>query len=146
MTVVCGLVAAALSGCATSTSVCVDWVDFATPADAAVDAQLVLVGTVTGSAPQRQLFYLPAPVHRIAVESVLKGQLPAGTREIDVASVPQTCNGEAGAFPDGDPLETDQRVEIFLFEEDGEYRLITPFDGVEPAPEGEPLPWDPIEG
>ena len=139
-----GLVVAGLSGCGSYTSACVDWVDFVTPADAAADAQYVLVGSVVGSAPNRHLFYLPAPVHRFVVDEVLKGDLSAGD-EIEVASVPQTCNGEAGAFPEGDPLETDQRVEIFLFEEDGEFRLITPFDGVELAPEGEALPWEPLD-
>lgn len=134
------LLLAVLSGCnLTTTITCVDPVDFETPADAAESASLVVVGTVTGSAGERAYYQETAPVHRFAVESVLKGELTS--RTIEVASVPQTCNGEAGSFPDGDPLDTDQRVELFLFEAKGEYRLITPWDGVAAAPAGEPLPW-----
>ena len=100
---------------------------------------MVVVGTVAGTAGERAYYQETAPVHHFAVETVLKGQLDSD--EIEVASPPQTCNGPGGPFPDGDPLETDQRVQLFLFEEEGEYRLITPYDGVEAAPEGQPLPW-----
>ena len=133
-----------LAGCAESTSVCVDYVDFETPAATAAGVAVVVVGTVVGTAGQRTIYGEPAPVHRFAIESVLKGDVPGDATEIDVASVPQSCNGEErGPFPDGDPLDTGERVELFLSEEGGAYRTITPWDGVEPAPAGKPLPWDP---
>ena len=142
--VIAALLVAPLAGCSPITSsACVDWVDFASAADASHDATLVVVGSVVGSAGQRTLFGAFAPVHSFAVESVVKGELPAGSRQIAVASVPQTCNGDAGAFPDGDPLATDERLEIFLFEGDGEFRLLTPYDGAYAAPASKPLPWEP---
>ena len=79
-------------------------------------------------------------MHRFTIESVLKGEVPV---EIDVASTPQTCNGPAGAFPQGDPLDRRDRVELFLFEVGGQFQLVTPWDGVVAAPEGQPLPWEP---
>ena len=142
---VAALVVLPLGGCAMETSsICVEYVDFETPAAAAAGVAVVVVGTVVGSAGQREIYGEPAPVHRFAIESVLKGEVPGDAREIDVASVPQSCNGaDRGPFPDGDPLDTTDRVELFLSEEDGAFHTVTPWDGVESAPPGKPLPWDP---
>lgn len=129
-----------LSGCGTTTTICADSIGPLSIDDAGQSAAVVVVGIVTGSAGERVIYQVSSPVHHFSVESVVKGDLDA--TQIDVAALPITCNGPAGPFPDGDPLETTERVQLFLFGEDGGYRLITPWDGVVPAPEGEPLPWE----
>ena len=130
-----------VAGCTTTTTtVCVDSIGPLSTAEAGEQAAIVVVGTVTGSAGERSIYQESSPVHGFSVEAVVKGELDA--TEIEVAAVPITCNGPAGPFPDGDPLDTDDRVELFLVDDDGQYRLLTPWDGVVAAPEGEPLPWE----
>lgn len=139
-----GIALLALAGCALmqqTTTVCVDWAGPLPPDELAEFATVVIVGEVTGRSGTRQLFNEDAPVHTVAVERVLKGDVTA--YELEVAAVPQTCNGEMGTFPDGDPLEVDGRVELLLAEVDGQYQLASPWNAVLEAPAGDPLPWEP---
>lgn len=132
------LVGGALSGCVTHT--CVSWVDFETAQDVYDDAQLVVRGTDTGVVGVRGVFGVAAPVHRIEVLEVLGGSDPGAT--VDVASTPMTCMGDAGEYPDGDPLDVEGEVILFLTDADGGWRLITPFDGVLPMPDDGVLPFE----
>jgi len=131
------LVAATLplvAGC-TTTSVCADWVDFATPQEAYDEAVLVVVGTSGETLGTTNVLGVDVPVHPIQIDHVLKGDAPAS---LEVAQTPMTC----GADPVPDPLDTDARIVLFLADIEGVWRPITPYDGVLDAPEGDPLPFE----
>lgn len=135
------LLAASLTGCITQHT-CVSWVDFETPQDAYDDALLVVRGVETEIVGVRDLYGVAAPIHRIQVTEVLGGEDPGAT--VDVASTPMTCMGdEVGEYPDGDPLEVEGEIILFLSRaEGGGWRLITPFDGVLPVPGDGVLPFE----
>lgn len=80
-------------------------------------------------------------MHEVEVEEVLMGDLAPGT--VRVASTHTTCTA-AGTYPDGDALERDGDVIVFLREPDGGdvWSLITPLDTVLPAPQDGTLPFD----
>lgn len=125
---VCGL-----SGCAQpviESSACVDWVLFDSPADAAAEADGLVTGhVVQRSSPIRQ-YGVDVNVWTVEVDSWVIG---SGDDEIHVASSPRTC--ESGSpYPDGDPLDTDEDVMIFIQELDGRMQTLTGFQGVIPAP------------
>lgn len=143
MPLVAALVAVSLTGCVTQQT-CVSWVDFETPQDTYDDAQLVVRGTVDRIVGTRGVYGVAAPVHRVEVEEVLGGDDPGSV--IEVASTPMTCMGDAGEYPDGDPLAVDGEVVLFLTDSEGGWRLITPFDGVLPVPENGVLPFVPADG
>ncbi|MDQ1058773.1 hypothetical protein QFZ23_002674 [Arthrobacter globiformis] len=56
--------------------------------------------------------------------------------------MPQTCTG-GESYPNGDPLDTNQRVLIFATEQDREWFTMTPDQGVVPFEQGAPLPFNP---
>jgi hypothetical protein len=119
---------------------CVDWVGYSTLDDVAADAQLVVVGTVAPATSTVNLFGDDVPVHTVTIETYLAGSYPGAT--IEVAAVPDTCSGTE-PFAAGDPLDTTERVELFLVRTSGIWRPLTPRSGIEVVPDGGPLPWEP---
>lgn len=136
---VAALLATTLTGCGVSTHTCVSWVWFDTPQAVYDDARLVVraeVGDVVGT---RHVLGVDSPVHRVEVVEVLKGESPGP--QFDVASTPVTCTG-GDDFLEGDPLEVDGEVILFLFDLDGGWRLLTPVQGVLPWPPDGTLPFE----
>ena len=122
-----------LSGCATGT--CVSWVDYDTVQAAYDDSELVVMGTALPSTGTVTLFGMNVPQHEIAVDEVLKGD---HTGPLVVAAAPETCPG-----PGTDRLNIDETVILFLHNDGGTWRTITPYDGVVPLPADGTLPFDP---
>lgn len=125
----------------TTEQTCVSWVDFETPQEAFDDARLVVVGTAEPTGATRNVLGVSMPEYSIDVTETLKGEAPENLR---VAPTPLTCMGDASEYPDGvDPLATDDELVLFLHLDDGDWRPITPIDGVLPMPEDGVLPFDP---
>lgn len=141
--------------------VCVDWVFFETPAEAASDAGAVLRGTVVEQDGTAEMYGVESNRWLVDVEEVLERPDPPEGRpqtqpeldvsagdQIAVVSTPETCSEEA--YPGGDPLDpasgrgaADGTVIILLSAASGEegdpddFHLITPYQGVlTPAKDG----------
>lgn len=133
-----GLGASSLSACAGSPTagMCVDWVWFDTPADAAADADAIVRGAVTGRASSMSLYGQEVTVWQVEVAEWQKGE---GDPQIDVVSVPATC--ESGApYPDGDPMAADGDVLLLLRADGPRWQTLTPYQGVLPATPNGALP------
>ena len=134
-----------LAACASSgTQTCVSWVDFASPADALVDAELAVTGEVLEAVGTAELYGVQATVWSVRVTGPpLAGDPPEGD-ELRVISTPVTCTGDE-IYPEGDPLDTGEPLVLLLTsdEADGDWRTITPRQGAVPSgPDGElPLAW-----
>ncbi len=116
---------------------CVDWASFPDDESRTAASEVVVVGQVHGPSGERSMFGTRAAVWDVEVIEVVKGEVRAGDH-LDVASTPHTCT--TSLYPDGDPLDTDEPVRLYLsdtdFAVDGTERglaLITPMDGVQPA-------------
>jgi hypothetical protein len=142
---------------------CVDWVSFATPAEAASDAGAVVRGTVVEQDGTAWMYGVESRRWLVDVEEVLERPDPPADRlepqpelevspgeRIVVVSTPETCSGDA--YPGGDPLDpasgrggADGTVIVLLSaaseedEVDG-YHLITPYQGVLTPARGGGLP------
>jgi hypothetical protein len=138
------VIACALTGCSPISEACADFPDYESPEDMGRDASLVIVGTSAPSHATATVLGVPAAVHRIDISLVVKSESDAYDLDsIVVASTPATCQ-DGGYYPDGDPLDTDETVEVFLYQQDdGTWVTLTPFDGVLPVAQGEPIPWTP---
>ncbi|MBT2537485.1 hypothetical protein [Arthrobacter sp. ISL-69] len=117
---------------------CVDWVRFETPQDEYDNAGVVLIGKSVSRAGETSIYGSKATTHLVEVEQVLKGD--PGEGNLRITSMPPTCT-VGGTYPDGDPLDTDQRVIIFATKQGGDWFTITPAQGVLPFPEGSELPF-----
>jgi hypothetical protein len=116
---------------------CVDWVWFDTPADAAADAEGVVIGDVVNTAGTVDSYGERANVWNVEVSEWIAGEGPS---TIQVLSLPRTCE-EGSPYPDGDPLDTGDEVMIFVRAGDGDlYETVTGLQGVIPAPEASELP------
>ncbi|MDD1477833.1 hypothetical protein [Arthrobacter sp. H16F315] len=115
---------------------CVDWVRFATPQDQFDNAILVVVGKPLAQNGETGIYGYKARSHQVEIETVLKGD--PGQGSLRVASMPQTCGT---SYPDGDPLDTNQRVLIFATKQNSEWFTITPTQGVLPFKQGTMLPF-----
>ncbi|WP_281884292.1 hypothetical protein [Agromyces rhizosphaerae] len=114
---------------------CVSWVDFGTPEQAAGDADVVVLGTVAGRDGTERLFGLRASAWTVDVAELVKGP-DTGDDALRVVSTPVTCTG-GDAYPDGDPLDVDGEVYLFLTLDGGVLRTLTPTQGVvAPGPGG----------
>jgi hypothetical protein len=141
---VAAFLVAPVAGCAgpgpggARSETCVSWVDFATPADAVADADLVITtegtATATGTA---EVFGAEAAVHAVEVADVLAGAGAAAGDRIEVVSTPVTCTGGA-VYPDGDPLDAAGPLVILLERDEdiGAWRTLTPLQGVVAADDG----------
>ena len=117
---------------------CVDWVRFETPQDQYDNAGLVLIGKSVSRAGETSIYGDMATTHLIEVEQVLKGN--PGDGNLQITSTPPTCTVE-GSYPDGDPLDTAERVIIFASKQGDDWFTITPGQGVLPFPKGAELPF-----
>lgn len=120
---------------------CVSWADLPDDAARADAARLVVDVDVLGRDGTRGMLGTDAHVWEVEVTDVVQAgaaTVRTGDR-LAVASTPQTCTGD-DASPDGDPLDVDGPVRLYLTDDhqlphEGEgWSLITPFDGVAPAP------------
>jgi hypothetical protein len=141
MSLVAAVVAVSLSGCIRVES-CPGWVDFETPQDLYDDARLVVTGEAEPAGGDVLLYGAEATVYRIHVDDVLKGD--PGDGDLLVASTPFSCGGQNDPSPDGDPLDIDGEVILFLFRtEAGDgWRTATPLQGVLPMPDDGVLPFE----
>ena len=133
-----------LSGCSQgqpAVGTCVSWADLSDPQDAYDAAEVVVIGTVEPASTTAPMFGVDAAVHDVAVVEVLKGDPPP--REIQVVSTPVTCMGDE-VYPDGDPLDVDGDVIIFIAtgDADGAWNLISPSDAVLPVPADGTTPFE----
>lgn len=127
-----------LGGCASSGSEsCISWAPFDDEHTRSEAADVVIDAVVHDRVAEREMFGIRATVWSVEVTAALKGEVGAGDR-LEVASTPVTCADET--YPDGDPLDTDGLVRLFLTDSDfgidatdSGLALITPFDGVRPA-------------
>ncbi|MDR6508607.1 hypothetical protein J2805_004324 [Arthrobacter oryzae] len=117
---------------------CVDWVRFETPQDLYDNAGLVLIGKPASRAGETSIYGHKATTHLVEVEQVLKGN--PGKGNLRITSPPPTC-AVGGSYPDGDPLDTAERVIIFASKQGDEWFTITPAQGVLPFPQGSKLPF-----
>lgn len=67
-----------------------------------------------------------ARIHLVEAESVLKGE--TGPEPLRIASMPVTCSGGT-SYPDGDPLDGNQRMLIYANQQDGYWFTMTPAQG-----------------
>jgi len=65
-----------LTGCATGSATCVDWVHFGSDAAMAKDADVVLSGSVTGEAGETELFGERAAAYRYSSRRPPRGPCP----------------------------------------------------------------------
>ena len=123
------------------TETCVSWVDYETAQDAFDDTALVVVGTAEPAGAMRNVFGTDVPVYAIDVAETLKGSAPD---RLEVTPTPLTCMGDGvSEFVDGvDPLATSDELILFLYDDEGSWRTITPYDGVLPLAEDGTLPFE----
>ncbi|MFC0682282.1 hypothetical protein ACFFGH_31010 [Lysobacter korlensis] len=127
----------ALTGCMSGG--CPGWHDYSDPEERFRDSALVVVGTAAPAGWWAELFADDA-VYDITVERVVKGDVGEDD-VVRVESISDHC--AAVPFPDGDPLDTDDLVLVFLMEkQDGGLRTLTPFDAVTPVESADELPFD----
>ena len=117
---------------------CVDWVRFETPQEQYDNASLVLIGKSVGSDGATSIYGYKATAHRIEIERVLKGD--PGDGPLRISSTPQTCTG-GESYPEGDPLQTEQRLIIFANRQGSGWFTMTPAQGVLPLQPGKELPF-----
>lgn len=117
---------------------CVDWVRFQTAQDQYDHASLVLIGKSVSRAGETSIYGHKATTHLVEVEQVLKGEL--GDGNVRISSMPPTCT-VGGSYPEGDPLDPNQRVIIFANMQNGEWFTMTPAQGVLPFPQGAEIPF-----
>lgn len=117
---------------------CVDWVRFDTPQDQYDNAGVVLIGKSVGQVGETTIYGHKATTHVVEVEQVLKGE--PGTGTLRISSMPPTCTG-GEPYPDGDPLDPNQRVIIFAIQQGGQWFTMTPTQGVLRFQQGAELPF-----
>jgi hypothetical protein len=136
------------SACASTQSAgCASWVDFQTPADAAADADAVVIGTVTGQGDDVTVMGGDAHAWTVEVSAWVGGH---GDSPIVVTPMPDHCAGEDPPYPGGDPLRpfAADGTPVMLFLRDGAadglgesaYTTLTPYQGVIPAPVDDQIP------
>jgi hypothetical protein len=117
---------------------CIDWVRFETPQDQYDKAGVVLIGKSVSHAGETSIYGSKATTHFVEVELVLKGD--PGDGNLRISSMPPTCTG-GESYPDGDPLDTNQRVIIFATKQGADWFTMTPAQGVVPFQQGTELPF-----
>jgi hypothetical protein len=118
---------------------CVDWVRFESAQDQYDYAGLAVIGKPVGEDGETSIYGYKATTHLIEVERALKGEPGDGT--IRVSSTPMTCTAGGESYPDGDPLDTDQRLIIFATRQGTDWFTLTPAQAVLPFPQGKELPF-----
>lgn len=138
---VTGIVAASLglAGCSSfgvpASGVCIDWVYFDTPADAAGEADAVIVGTVDSQAGSTAYQGLRATTWSVSVDRWIKGG--DGSGAIVVTSLPRSCGDTDDSMADAVGAGP---VVLFLRDRESAWEILTPFQGVLPAERNGDLP------
>jgi hypothetical protein len=131
-----------LSGCSLvsgpTAETCVDWIRFETPQEQLKAAELVVIGTPSGTDSETSIYGYTAQIHLVEVEEVLKGQPEPGP--LRIASMPLTCTNGV-SYPDGDPLDGRRRMLIYTTKQNGYWFTMTPAQGAVPFDSGTPLPF-----
>ncbi|MEJ1922283.1 hypothetical protein [Microbacterium sp. KHB019] len=123
------LVGCAAPGLVTSSS-CIDWVYFESPADAAADAEAVVLGSITGQSGSTSYEGMTANVWTVEVDQWLKGE---GDDTVDVVSLPRSCGDADDSMKAFSP---EDQVVVFLRSTDDGWEGITPWQQVLPAEDG----------
>lgn len=123
----------------TTAEACVDWVWFQDRQDQFDQAALVVVGKPVRRDGETSIYGYTAQTHLVEIETIFKGA--AGQDTLLISSMPKTCTGWE-SYPNGDPLDTNQRVIIFATEQDNQWFTMTPDQGVIPFEQGTPLPFE----
>ncbi len=128
-----------LTACTSGT--CVSWHVYDSPQALFDDTALVVVGTAEPTGATRDVFGTDVPVYEIDVAETLKGSAPD---PLEVAPAPLTCMGDGvSEFVDGiDPLATADELVLFLYDDAGSWRTLSPFEGVLPMPDDGVLPFE----
>ena len=136
-----GMVAASLvlAGCSSfgppTSGACIDWVYFESPADAADEADAVIVGTVESSAGSTTYLDLPATKWHVSVDRWIKGG--DGSRTVVVTSLPRSCGDTHDSVADAVDAGP---VVLFLRDGKSGWETLTPFQGLIPAERDGNLP------
>jgi hypothetical protein len=145
---VVGVASLTASACASTQAVaCAGWVHFETPADAAADADAVVIGMVTAQGDDATVMGGDAHTWTVEVSAWVGGH---GDPSIAVTPMPDHCAAEGLPYPGGDPLRpfADDGTPVMLFLNEGDaynlgrraYTTLTPYQGVIPAPADGQLP------
>lgn len=118
-----------LAGCAspatTTVTSCIDWVGFDTPADAAEDADAVIIGEVGEQSGTTTYYEMPAAMWEVSVDAWVKGG--GGSSAIVVTSLPRSCGDTRDSMADAVDAGP---VVLFLRDGDQGWETLTPFQGV----------------
>lgn len=127
------IAAGGLSGCALfeTTVTCVSWVVFDSDEDRTRDADLVVVTDAVSPDGTMKIYDFEANAYQVEIGDVEKGDLRPGDT-IRVGSTADNCSDRP--YGDGDPMLGDGSLRLFLSEDEGQWRTLTPWDGVWPAP------------
>lgn len=133
------LLVSALGGCHETRNIaCPSWAISDDPQVHFEAATLVVVSSNVERDGETAIYGVEAHTYRVSIEEVLKGDV--GDHAIRLTDMPDPCTEEGVVYPDGDPLETMDRVMIFASEQEGEWFTLTPFGGVISFPEGTESP------
>lgn len=131
----------ALGGCNQAVNIaCPSWAISEDPQEHYEAATVVVVVSNAERDGETAIFGVQAHAYQVSVDEVLKGSV--GDNVIRISSMPDPCTEEGVVYPDGDPLETIERVIIFASDQEGEWFTLTPFGGVISFPEGTEHPFD----
>jgi len=122
---------AALAGCAAlglgETHACASWVEYLTEDQMADDADVVAVVTDVTPDGTQEFMGFDANAYTVTVEDVVEGDVEAG-EQVRVVSTADTC--AAQPYGEGDPMLTGSTLRLYLVEDGGLLRPLTPFAGV----------------
>ncbi|MGN8027420.1 hypothetical protein [Microbacterium sp. 22242] len=134
------LAASALVGCSAGAA-CPSWASYATPADAADQADAVIAGQVTGKNGSVPLFGTSANVWTVRVDAWLKG---SGTTEVNIVSPPESCTSPYSESSI-DPFKKARGYKsavFFLTKVNNVWQALSPIQGVVESSDGEiPESW-----
>ncbi|MFJ6003590.1 hypothetical protein [Arthrobacter sp. NPDC092385] len=124
------IIATAVVGCDSQrVASCADWVQFDSVQDRYDEATAVFVASKGEREGTTTIYGVDAHTHSMRVDEVVKGEL--ADEDIRITSMPITCT-EGDQYPDGDPLETSDRIIVFANSIDGQWFTLTPDDGTLP--------------
>lgn len=128
------LIATVVVGCGSSSgsqqvAACADWVRLNSVQDLYDEAAAVFVTSKGERAGTTRIYGVDAHTHNMQVDEVVKGDI--ADESIRITSMPITCT-QGSQYPDGDPLETTDRIIVFANNINGQWFTLTPYDGTLP--------------
>ncbi|WP_146085359.1 hypothetical protein [Rathayibacter sp. AY1G1] len=123
------------AGCAPAvqTSGCPGWAYFGSAEARYEVAEAVITTASTRASGTQSVFSVAASAYMVTVDETEKGPFIAG-ETIRVVSMPDACSG-TDLYPDGDPMDTDQPLRLYLRSGNGFWATLTPLEGAEPIEE-----------